>query len=69
MHIYDFKSRVYPQRANKCKFGDEHKIIVEQFTWSKLIPDCGVTKLISHANTLNTDILTLQEDDCTNQRI
>ena len=31
--IYDFKSRMYPQRGKKCKFGDEHKIFVEQFTW------------------------------------
>ena len=36
---------------------------------SKLIPDGRVTKLITHADTLNTDILTLQEDECKNQRI
>ena len=36
---------------------------------SKLIPDGRVTKLITHADTLNTDILTLQEDYCTNQGI
>ena len=34
---------------------------------SKLITDGKVTKLITHADTLNTDILTLQEDDCENQ--
>ena len=31
---------------------------------SKLIPDGRVTKITPHADTLNTDILTLQEDDC-----
>ena len=36
---------------------------------SKLIPDGIVTKLITHADTLNTEILTMQEDDCRNQRI
>ena len=36
---------------------------------SKLIPDGRVTKLITHADTHNTDILTLQEEDCQNQRI
>ena len=36
---------------------------------SKLIPDGRATTLITHADTLNTDILTLQEYDCQNQRI
>ena len=36
---------------------------------NKLIPDGRVTKLITHADTLNTDSLRLQEDDCKNQRI
>ena len=36
---------------------------------SKLIPDGRVTKLTTQADTLNTDILTLQEDDYKNQRI
>ena len=36
---------------------------------SKLIPDGRVTKIITHDDTLNSDILTHQEDDCTNQRI
>lgn len=34
-----------------------------------MIPDGRVAKLTTHADTLNTDILTLQEDDCKNQRI
>ena len=34
-----------------------------------LIHDCRVTKLITHADALNTDSLPLQEDDCKNQRI
>ena len=33
------------------------------------IPDGRVTKLITHADTLNTESLTMQEDDCRNQRI
>ena len=36
---------------------------------SKLIPDDRVTKLITHADTHNTDISTLQEDNCKNQWI
>ena len=36
---------------------------------SKSIPDGRVTKVITHDDTLNTEILTMQEDDCRNQRI
>ena len=36
---------------------------------SKLIPDGKDSKLRTHADTLNTNILTLQEDNCQNQRI
>ena len=36
---------------------------------SKLTTDGKITKLITHADTLNTEILTMQEGDCRNQRI
>ena len=61
--IYDFKSRLYPEseRTNltleistKCLQSNEHE--------SKLILNGRVTKLITHADTLQTEILTLQED-------
>ena len=36
---------------------------------SKLIPDGRVTKLITQADTLETEFFTLQENNCRNQRI
>ena len=64
--IYDFKSRMYPQRnqqnvslrsaQNVCKVMN---MKVNQ----------SITKLITQADTLQTKILTLQEDNCRNQEI
>ena len=65
--IYDFKSRMYPQRnqqnvsfqiSTKCLQSNEHE--------SKSIPEGRVTKLITQADTLQTEILTLQEDNYRN---
>ena len=66
--IYDFKSRMYPQRSQNVSLEMSTKSLQSNSHESKLIPDGRVTKLITHADTLNTDILTLQEDDCQNQR-
>ena len=55
--IYDFKSRMYPQwdqknvsfeKSVKCLQSNEHE--------NKLIPNGRVTKLITHADILQTEI-------------
>ena len=65
--IFDFKSKMYPQRdqknvsfeiGTKCLQSNEHK--------SKLIPNIRVTKLLTHADTLQMETLTLQENICRN---
>jgi hypothetical protein len=58
--IYDFKSRMYPHRGQNLCRAIQMKVNYYQMV---------VTKLTTHADTLNTDILTLQEEDCKNQRI
>ena len=66
--IYDFKRRMNSQRnqqnvsfeiSTKCLQSNEHE--------SKSIPDGRVSKLITQADTLQTEIFTLQEDNCRNQ--
>ena len=61
--ISDFKSKMYPERdkTNLSLENNEHE--------SKLIPNGRVTKLITHAGTLQTEILTLQENNCRNKII
>ena len=60
---------MYPQKnqqnvsfeiSTKCLQSNKHE--------SKSIPDGRVTKLITQADTLQKEILTLQEDSCRNQR-
>ena len=59
---------MYPQRDQK-NVSLEISTKCLQSNESKLIPNGRVTKLITHADTLQTEILTLQEDNCRNQRI
>ena len=68
--IYDFKSRMYPQRNQQnISFEISTKYLQNNEHESKSIPDGRVTKLITQADTLQTKILTLQEDNCRNQKI
>ena len=55
---------MYPERGQKnVSFDMTIKSLSGNSYASKSIPDGRVTKLITHADTLNTEILTMQEDD------
>ena len=68
--IYDFQSIMYPQRNQQnVSFEISTKYLQSNEHESKSIPDGKATKPITQADTLQTKILTLQEDHCRNQRI
>ena len=69
--IYDFKQNVptEPEGPKNVSLDMTTKSLQSNSLKGKSIPDGRVTKLITHADTLNTEILTMQEDDCRNQRI
>ena len=67
--IYDLKQNV-PTEVPKNVSLDMTTIFFQFNSHeSKSIPDGRVIKLITYVDTLNTEILTMQEDDCRNQRI
>ena len=67
--IYDLKQNVTTEGPKNVSLDMTTKSLQSNSHKSKSLPDGRVTKLITHADTLNTEILTMQEDDCRNQRI
>ena len=58
-----YKQNVSKEAPQKMKISKSHD------NESKLISDGIVNKLITHADTLQTDVLMLEEENCINQRI
>ena len=67
--IYDLKLNVPTEGSKNVSLDMTTKSLQSNSHKSKSIPDGRVTKLITHADTLNTEILTMQKDDCKNLRI
>ena len=60
---------MYPQRNQQnVSFKISTNFLQSNEHESKSIPDGRVTNLITQADTLQTKILTLQEDNCRNQK-
>ena len=66
---YDLKKNVPTERPKNVSLDMSTKSFQCNSHESKSIPDGRVTKLLTHADTLNTEILSMQEDDCRNQRV
>ena len=67
--IYDLKQNVPTEGPKNVSLDMTTKSLQSNSHKSKSIPDgrvTKVTKLITHADTLNTEILTMQKDDCKN---
>ena len=67
--IYDLKQNVPTEGPKNVSLDTSTKSLQSNSNESKSIPDVRITKLITHDDTPNTEILTMQEDDCRNQRI
>ena len=67
--IYDLKQNVPREGPKNVSLDMTTKSLQSNSHESNSLPDGRVTQLITHDNTPNTEILTMQEDDCRNQRI
>ena len=67
--IYDLKKNVPTEGPKNVSLDMNTKSLQSNSHESKSIADSRVTKLITHADTLNTEILTMEEYDNRNQRI
>ena len=67
--IYDLKQNVPREEPKNVSLDMSTKSLQSNSHESKSIPEGRVNKLITYADTLNTEVLLMQEDDCRNQRI